>query len=111
VEEVAARSALLAEISALMDAPGAGQRAPYLEQIERALTDGYAQALALEAERARLRRRLGETAAAVGDPDGDGPLAELASLARDIERADEDLARLRVLLGDLRTLASRARAS
>jgi len=34
--------------------------APALDTLEETLTDGYAQALALEAERGRLERRLGE---------------------------------------------------
>src|SRR6476469_402477 len=43
-----------------------GADAPTLARLEETLTEGYAQALALEAERWRLERRLGELARAGG---------------------------------------------
>jgi hypothetical protein len=66
------------------------------------LTDGYAQALALEAERWRLERRLGEVAREGGDGIGD----ELSSIGRRLNLADDELAKLR---GLLRSLHERAR--
>jgi hypothetical protein len=88
---------LTAEINALMAEPAAP-----LERLEDALTTGYARALALEAERGRLERRLGEVAAA-GDGDG------ARELAARVSSTDEHLTRLRALLGALRERASAAR--
>src|SRR3954447_689802 len=52
--------------------------APALAEVESTLTDGYAQALALEAERWRLERRLGEMARGGGADVGE----ELQSLGK-----------------------------
>jgi len=71
--------------------------APNLDTVETTLTDGYAQALALEAERWRLERRLGEVARAGGDGVG----AELTTIGRRLSTTDGELARLRRLLGKL----------
>ncbi len=60
------------------------------------LTEGYAQALALEAERWRLERRIGEVAR-----DGATDLEELRSLGSRLSLADGELATLRNLLGRL----------
>ena len=46
--------------------PEGGVGAPSLDAIESTLTDGYAEALALEAERTRIERRLGEVARDAG---------------------------------------------
>ena len=71
--------------------------APTLAHMEDTLTEGYAKALALEAERWRLERRLGEVARE-GRPDvGD----ELRTLGIRLTRADGELATLRSLLGSL----------
>src|SRR5919109_4138432 len=58
-----AEMVLLKRVQALLELPTAGPDAPTLMHMERTLTDGYAWALALEAERARLARRLGDLAA------------------------------------------------
>ena len=50
------------EIADLLRMPENGVGAPSLDAIESTLTDGYAEALALEAERSRIERRLGEVA-------------------------------------------------
>ena len=47
------------EIEALLVAPESGADAPTLAYLEATLTEGYAEALALEAERLRIERRLG----------------------------------------------------
>ncbi len=47
------------EIEALLDAPAIGADAPTLAYLEEKLTEGYAEALALETERLRIERRLG----------------------------------------------------
>ena len=77
--------------------------APSLDRVEATLTDGYAKALALEAERWRLERRLGEVARAGSDDLG----AELTSIGSRLNAADVELSKLRSLLG---TLHERARS-
>jgi hypothetical protein len=77
--------------------------APALDEVESTLTDGYAQALALEAERWRLERRLGEVARAGGDGAGE----ELTSIGKRLNTTDGELAALRRMLG---VLHERARA-
>jgi hypothetical protein len=64
------------EIAELPTAPEDGAGAPTLATLERRLTDGYAEALALEAERLRIERRLGEV---------DGELARLRPLLRSLQ--------------------------
>src|SRR6478672_8091006 len=71
--------------------------APSLDRLESMLTDGYAQALALEAERWRLERRLGEVAREGGAGIGD----ELSSIGRRLNVADDELSKLRALLRSL----------
>jgi chromosome segregation ATPase len=85
-----------------------GADAPTLARLEETLTEGYAQALALEAERWRLERRLGEMAREGGDVG-----EELQSLGKRLTSADSELAELRMLLGSLqaRTRSARAAAS
>jgi len=77
--------------------------APAVAEVESTLTDGYAQALALEAERWRLERRLGEVARAGGDGAGE----ELTSIGKRLNTTDGELATLRRMLG---TLHERLRA-
>jgi len=79
-----------------------GADEPTLEHVEDTLTEGYATALTLEAERLRLQRRIGEVArAATGDH-----AAELRSLGSRLKNADGELEQLRAVLG---TLYDRAR--
>jgi hypothetical protein len=89
------------QIEALLEAPRSGADAPTLARVEETLTEGYAEALALEAERLRLERRLGEVARE-GSAD---PGAELSSLGRRLTSADGELTRLRALLSSLHDLA------
>jgi hypothetical protein len=80
--------------------------APSLARMEDTLTEGYAQALALEAERWRLERRLGEVAR-----EGGSDLAEeLKHLGSSLNRADGELTQLRSLLGTLHERTRRVRA-
>jgi hypothetical protein len=71
--------------------------APPLARIEETLTEGYARALALEAERWRLERRIGEVAREGRDDIGD----EIRSLGSRLSNADGKLTELRTLLGSL----------
>ena len=84
-----------------------GADAPTLARLEETLTEGYAQALALEAERWRLERRLGEMAREGGPDVGE----ELQSLGKRLTSADSALAELRTLLGSLHARARNARAA
>lgn len=75
---------------------------PSLAHLEHTLTEGYAQALALEAERLRIEKRVVEVAR-----DGSADqAAELRRLGTRLTSADGEIERLRSLLG---TLADRAR--
>jgi hypothetical protein len=87
------------QIEALLRAPTSGADAPSLAAMEHALTDGYAHALALEAERSRLQRRLGEAA---HDLEEAGGTEEISTLAKRLRNADGELDELRTLLGSLR---------
>jgi chromosome segregation ATPase len=80
-----------------------------LAQIERTLTDGYAHALALEAEKLRLERRVAEITQRIGRGDTGENARELASLAKSIDGQQGALARLRAQLGELRRYADRVR--
>jgi hypothetical protein len=75
---------------------------PTLARLEDTLTEGYARALAIEAERWRLERRIGEVAREGRSDVGE----ELRSLGTELTRADSELLELRSLLG---TLHERAR--
>jgi hypothetical protein len=86
------------EITDLLRMPENGAGAPSLDAIESTLTTGYAEALALEARRFRIERRLGEVAR---DADDAAHVREFARLSKCLETADGELARLRSLLGNL----------
>lgn len=97
------------EITDLLRMPEQGVGAPSLDAIELTLTDGYAEALVLEAERLRIERRLGEVArdAVAVDVEAHSVAAELVQLSERLENTDGELARLRSLL---HRLQARARA-
>jgi hypothetical protein len=79
--------------------------APTIETLESTLTEGYAQALALEAERWRLERRLGE----VAREGGVDLVDEVSSIGAQLNRTDGELERLRRMLGTLHERARSAR--
>jgi hypothetical protein len=102
------------EIRSMLAAPPSGADAPSLHEIEETLTAGYANALALEAERLRLERRIAAVAASLNTESEDpstAELASLASLAQKLTVADGDLAQLRALLSSLRVRANAVRAT
>jgi hypothetical protein len=101
-------STLIDEIRRLLAAPASGARAPSLSRMEETLTTGYARALALEAERTRIERRLGEAAAELREGDRT-QTEELAELADRLNDAAGELSGLRGLLNTLRVRASDAR--
>ena len=95
-------------IAELLSLPENGAGAPSLDSIESTLTDGYAAALALDAERWRLERRLGE----VLRDGAEAPDAhEVAQLSERLETADGELAGLRSLLRRLQARRRLLRAS
>lgn len=81
--------------------------APTLAHVEDTLTEGYATALALEAERLRLQRRLGEVARTATADHSD----ELRSLGSRLTNADGELEALRSVLGSLYDRARLMRAA
>ena len=99
------------KIEQLLCAPTNGAEAPTLARLEETLTDGYARALVLEAERSRLERRLGEAAHELDGAAGAGVAEEMGSLARRLRRTDGELTQLRSLLGTLHTRTSSARGA
>lgn len=86
-------SELLEQITELLEAP-----APDSERLERTLTDGYAGALALEAERGRLEQQLTTVA------------AELTEVTRKLDRNAAELQELRERLAELRRALAEARS-
>jgi hypothetical protein len=95
---------LLSKINALISAPGGD-----LATIERTLTDGYAHALSLEAEKWRLEKRINEVAQSLQRGDTSKKARELATLAKRVDGNVGDLAQLRPLLADLRRQLDAAR--
>jgi hypothetical protein len=85
--------ALIDRVQSLLGGSPSNRRA-----IEDTLTEGYARALALDAESRRLERRISELA---GLADGDR-VTELAELVGRRTRADVELAHLRDVLLALR---------
>ena len=80
-----------------------------LDRIERTLTDGYAYALALEAERWRLEKRLAAAAQELPAGDLEGKGAEMTSLSQRLDDNAEELSTLRGRLGELRRYADGVR--
>jgi hypothetical protein len=98
------------EIRTLLDAPRVGEDAPSIDAVEHTLTAGYARALALEAERWRLERRIAEVASKLAETPSTEQ-SELASLGKRLSTADGDLAQLRELLASLRVRADEIRSA
>lgn len=93
---------MVQQIEDLLGAP-----APTLEHVEDTLTEGYAAALTLEAERIRLQRRIGEVARRATGDQAD----ELRTLGSRLTSADGELETLRSLLGSLYDRARLMRAA
>jgi hypothetical protein len=104
-------STLIERIDSLLDSPSEGDSADVRAHMETTLTDGYARALALQAEQERLQRKIGAIAADLAEGRGGPRTKELASVARRLARSEEELASLRgtlVTLRDRLALAARA---
>ena len=92
------------QITDLISAP-----ARDLTEIERTLTDGYAQALSLEAEKWRLQKRIAEVAQTLEGGDTLEKARELSTLAKRLDGNAGDLVKLRAMLSDLRRHADDVR--
>ena len=101
---------ILDEIQALLAAPIVGDGSD-VARIEHTLTTGYASALALEAERWRIERRIAEVASLLDPEDGKLHAAELAKLSARLTSTGAELTRLRGMLSSLRARADEARAA
>jgi hypothetical protein len=99
---------LLERISGLLKNRSADPGKPLVTEMEDTLTDGYARALQLEAERLRLERRIGELAHNVDGPEEADELKALAGRLRDV---DAELERLRNRLGALQKHLASVRAA
>jgi hypothetical protein len=104
-DEPSSSMALFDEITDLLAAPVSGDGAPELADVEHTLTTGYARALALEAERFRLERRLGELRASAGEG------RELDSVLQRLADAACELKHLRSMLEPLRSRATLLRTA
>jgi ABC-type phosphate transport system auxiliary subunit len=102
--------ALLEQIDELLTGTSSEDPAA-LAVLERTLTDGYAHALSLEAERLRLERRMAELAGELQDGNREQKAKELAQVSRRISRAGAEIERLRGTLTQLRARATAVRAS
>jgi len=78
-------------------------------RLENTLTDGYAWALKLDAECARLERSIGSLASELDHANGEQHARELSQSARRLARSKRELAALRGLLGELRAEAAEAK--
>jgi hypothetical protein len=99
---------LLERISRLLKNRSADPGKPLVTEMEDTLTDGYARALQLEAERLRLERRIGELARSVDGPEEADELKALAGRIRDV---DVELEGLRNRLGLLQKHLAAVRAA
>jgi chromosome segregation ATPase len=103
--------ALLDEIDELLAEPAPSREPATLARLERTLTDGYAHALSLEAERARLERRMSELAGELHDGNQEQKAEELVQVSRRISCAGDQIERLRSTLEELRARARAVRGN
>lgn len=99
--------ALLEQIDELLAEPA--EEPASLARLERTLTDGYAYALALEAERWRLEQRMSELAGELSDGNQELKTKELALLSNRLATNSSLLSGLRGELTRLRARTSAVR--
>jgi hypothetical protein len=99
------------DIRELLAAPKTAAAQPFLDRLDTTLTDGYAHALQLEAERWRIERRIADVVAALPAGCDRKHEPELMSLAERLTSANENIAALRALLRSLRDRRSELRAA
>jgi hypothetical protein len=90
------------DIRELLTAPKPAVPAPFLERLDSTLTDGYAHALQLEAERWRIERRIAEVVGALPAQSDRQHDPELIALSERLTSANESIEALRALLASLR---------
>lgn len=103
-------AALLEQIDELLAEPSSTEEPATLALLERTLTDGYAYALALEAERWRLERRMSELAGELDDGNQELKTKELALVSNRLSSNASVLSGLRDTLSQLRARATAVRA-
>ncbi len=96
-------------IRTLLQAPVDGRRSR--ERLERTLTDGYANTMALEADRLRIERRIADVASELTDTNREKKTKELASLSNRLSKTIDDLESLRMMLAALRDHAASSQAA
>jgi hypothetical protein len=101
---------LLDQIDALLEDGMSPAEPQVVLRIERTLTDGYASALALEAERLRIERQIEGVTVAINSGDSQSRANELSLLSRRRAKLDGELAYLRDRLRLLRGRARELRA-
>jgi ABC-type phosphate transport system auxiliary subunit len=102
--------ALLEQIDELLADPAPAEEPETLARLERTLTDGYAYALELEAERWRLEQRLSEIAGELNEGNQESKMQELALLSHRLSSNANVLTGLRGTLTRLRGRATDVRA-
>lgn len=102
--------ALLEQIDELLAEPSSKEEPATLARLERTLTDGYAYALALEAERWRLERRLSELAGELHEGNQELKTQELALLSNRLTSNASVLSGLRGTLTQLRARTTAVRS-
>jgi tRNA C32,U32 (ribose-2'-O)-methylase TrmJ len=103
----ARRDIVIERIRSLLAALNNGKSEPSRERIESTLTEGYAEALALDGERLRLERKIDDVTAHLASGSR-SRLHELQRVMARLEIAEHDLAELRELLASLRNRSARA---
>jgi hypothetical protein len=97
-------------INTLLDQLERGE-SPDRAGLEHTLTDGYAWALALDAECDRLERRISQRAAELGSGGSAEQARDISALARLLARRRRELTSLRELLAVLRAGVQHARVA
>jgi predicted nucleic acid-binding Zn-ribbon protein len=100
---------LIDDIRNLLAAPNSAEAKPFLERVDSTLTEGYAHALQLEAERWRIEQRIAELLAALPSETSELRASELSELSQRLASANESIASLRALLDSLRERRSELR--
>ena len=103
--------ALLEQIDELLAESPAEGEAETLARLERTLTDGYAHALVLEAERWRLEQRMSELASELTDGNHELKSQELAQVSSSLATNAAALKDLRATLTRLRARAAAVRGT
>jgi len=98
------------DILELLATPGPAASKRFLDRVDATLTDGYAHALQLEAERGRIERRIAEVVAGLGDQKAHRHEPELVELSEKLMAANANIASLRTLLTSLRDRRSELRS-